>query len=43
MYYIPTPTNRAIKIYTDIDARLVIDDFFAKLQLNFPEDYIPQK
>lgn len=41
MYYIPTPTNRAIKIYTDIDARLVIDDFFAKLQLNFPEDYIP--
>jgi hypothetical protein len=42
MYYIPCPTNRPIKIYTDLDDRYIMGDFFSKLALNFPEDYIAQ-
>lgn len=41
MYYIPCPQNRAIRIYKNIDARYTLEDFFAKLSLNYPEDYIP--
>ncbi|MDR1900345.1 MAG: nucleoside hydrolase, partial [Treponema sp.] len=43
MYYIPCPQNRAIRIYKNIDARYTLEDFFCKLALNYPEDYIPGK
>jgi inosine-uridine nucleoside N-ribohydrolase len=37
MYYIATPKNRSIRIYKNIDARYTLEDFFAKLALNYPE------
>ena len=30
--------NPVIRIYTDIDSRYILEDFFAKLQINFPSD-----
>jgi inosine-uridine nucleoside N-ribohydrolase len=42
MYYVRCPQNRSIRIYKDLDARYVLEDFFAKLQLNYPEDYVPE-
>jgi inosine-uridine nucleoside N-ribohydrolase len=38
MYYISAPQNRSIRIYKDIDARYTLEDFFAKLALNYPEN-----
>lgn len=29
--------NRKIRVYTQVDARLVLDDFFAKLAINYPK------
>ena len=30
--------NPVIRIYTDIDSRYILEDFFAKLQINFGSD-----
>ena len=33
--YEECPTNREIRVYHAIDARLVLEDFYAKLQINY--------
>jgi purine nucleosidase len=37
MYYIHGRNNRPIRVYRNVDCRLTMEDFFAKLALNFPE------
>ncbi|HAH63601.1 MAG TPA: nucleoside hydrolase [Treponema sp.] len=37
MTYVQAAGNRKIRVYTQVDARLVIDDFFAKLAINYPK------
>ena len=34
--------NPVIRIYTDIDSRYILEDFFAKLQINFPNDKLAE-
>ena len=36
MYYIHKQPNRAIRVYHSLDSRFTLEDFFAKLALNFP-------
>lgn len=36
MKYLPVPGNRKIRVYHQLNARQTLEDFFAKLQLNFP-------
>ena len=38
MFYVPCPTNRAIRVYKTVDPRFTFEDFFAKLEINFPAD-----
>ncbi len=35
MTYVPSTKNRAIRIYTDMDARLTLEDLFCKLYINY--------
>lgn len=37
MKYIHGQNNREIRVYHTLNARLTLEDFFCKLQLNFPE------
>ncbi len=34
--YIPSTTNREIRVYHEMNARLVLEDFFCKIAVNFP-------
>jgi inosine-uridine nucleoside N-ribohydrolase len=36
MFYIHGQQNRSIRVYRNIDSRLTLEDFYCKLQLNFP-------
>lgn len=36
MYYIHKQQNRAIRVYHTLDARFTLEDFYAKLAINFP-------
>lgn len=36
MYYIHKQSNRAIRVYHSLDARFTLEDFYAKLAINFP-------
>ena len=36
MEYIPSETNREIRVYHTLNARLDLEDFFCKLAINFP-------
>ena len=36
--YIPCQTNRTIRVFHRVDARFTLEDFYAKLALNFPAD-----
>lgn len=35
MYYRVEPSNRPIRVYEEIDARYILEDFFAKLAINY--------
>jgi inosine-uridine nucleoside N-ribohydrolase len=35
MYYINSSETRPIRVYTDIDARYILEDFFCKLAINY--------
>ena len=35
MYYRDNHENRPIRVYEDIDGRYILEDFFAKLQINY--------
>ncbi|MCH4034889.1 MAG: hypothetical protein LKH04_09300 [Lachnospiraceae bacterium] len=35
-YCFDTP-HRPIRVYTDVNPRLTLEDFFAKLQINYPD------
>lgn len=35
MYYHVNPNNRPIRVYEDIDARYILEDFFCKLSINY--------
>lgn len=37
MTYISSETNRKIRVYHKLNARLDLEDLYAKLRLNFPE------
>lgn len=37
MYYIHEQNNRPIRVYTSLDARFTMEDFYAKLAINFPK------
>ncbi|MDO4283927.1 MAG: nucleoside hydrolase [Eubacteriales bacterium] len=37
MKYIPSESNRPIRVYHDLNARITLEDFFCKLQIHFPE------
>ena len=37
MYYLHRQYNRPIRVYKNIDSRMTLEDFFAKLAINFPE------
>ncbi|MBQ6678438.1 MAG: nucleoside hydrolase [Lachnospiraceae bacterium] len=37
MAYVYGRSNRKIRVYRQLDSRLVLEDFFARLQLNFPK------
>ena len=39
MKYIHEGKNRPIRMYTDIDSRFILEDFFSKLKINFPESW----
>ena len=39
--YVHTGKNRPIRVYSSIDARFILEDFFAKLKA-FAEDNIPE-
>ena len=36
MYYIHTENNRPIRIYSKMDSRFLLEDFYSKLALNYP-------
>lgn len=38
MKYIPNPDNRKIRVYHSLNVRLDLEDLFAKLKINFPEE-----
>ena len=35
--YTPCKANRKIRVYHKMNSRLTLEDFFANLQINFPE------
>lgn len=35
--YVECPSNREIRVYHTIDVRLVLEDFYAKLKINYGE------
>lgn len=35
MHYINETFNRSIRVYTDINYRFILEDFFAKLAINY--------
>ncbi len=37
MYYRTNKQNRPIRVYTELDGRYVLEDFFCKLSLNYPK------
>lgn len=39
MYYIHKKSNRAIRVYHSLDARFTLEDFYAKLAINFPPNH----
>lgn len=39
MFYIHGQNNRPIRVYTSLDARFTMEDFYAKLAINFPREH----
>jgi len=39
MKYAQGNASRPIRMYTDIDSRFILEDFFCKLKINFPESW----
>jgi len=37
MYYIHTNENRPVKLYDNMDSRFLLEDFYSKLALNYPD------
>ncbi len=38
MFYVPCDANRPIRVYHHVDSRFTLEDFFAKLEINFPAE-----
>ena len=38
MFYRGSGENRTIRVYDEVDGRYVLEDLFAKLKINFPEE-----
>lgn len=38
MFYVPCETNRPIRVFHRVDSRFTLEDFFAKLEINFPAE-----
>ncbi len=38
MYYRGSGENRTIRVYDEIDGRFILEDLFAKLKINYPEE-----